>query len=747
MNDERDFTFDIETYLNCFTCVFVHVPTRTRWIFEVSDRLNQSAQFIEFIYWLRDAKARMFGYNNEGFDYPVIHHVEAVFKEQGYFTARDAWEKAQKIIAPKMLEIIDALGHEFPDEGHTARVQVAAECLKTKKPPVWSSPALAGRISGILGQKWKDNRFENTIWANDRIVTQGDLFKIWHYDNQARSTSLKKLEIAMRSRNVVDLPYSPHVPLTGAQMDEIIAYNCHDVSETQKFYDHSRKQIAFRDDLAIQYPDLGDVLNFNDTKIGKKFFERQLEQTTPGICYGRDPQTRRKVPRQTHRPLIDLNEVVSDKIGFDNPEFNRILEFFKSQVITQTKGFFSEFDTLIYPDGRGVTSPRLSRAERQAATANSAARLVTGSDGKGKVATHVGGIDFVFGTGGIHGSLHKSSIFPDDEYDLVDVDVASYYPNLFITGRYFPEHLSEVFCDIYFELYGMRLDAGKKSLIGQMIKLALNGVYGDTGNLHGPFYDPKCMMQITINGQLMLCMLAELAMGFAGAKMVQINTDGVTCLVPKTHRALFEEVCRKWENHTGLDLEHVEYSAMHIRDVNNYMAVKSAKSYPDPDTGKLVWTSDSGIKRIGAYGHQTPFDDPDTRERQWHKNHSALVVPKAAEARLVRHEDIAEFIMSHRDPFDFMLSVKVDRTSSLEERWADGTVRPVQNTTRYYVSTQGCQLTKVMPPLKGKTELRDIGVEKGWTVKVVNDADLFDWSDVNWLYYIEEAKKLTSWVH
>ena len=82
----------------------------------------------------------------------------------------------------------------------------------------------------------------------------------------------------------------------------------------------------------------------------------------------------------------------------------------------------------------------------------------------------------------------------------------------------------------------------------------------------------------------------------------------------------------------------------------------------------------------------------------------------------------------------------------LEERWADGRVVPVQNTSRYYVSTQGCALTKVMPPLKGKPNSRSIGIEKGWTVKVVNDAANFDWADVNWLYYIEEAKKLCAWV-
>lgn len=629
---DRDFIYDIETYKNMFSVGIVHVATRTRWIFEVSPRLNQSAQFIEFLYWLRDIKGRLFGFNNEGFDWIVCQHLIAVFERQGYFTAKDAYDKAQEI---------------FNQQYH--------------------------------------NRFGLMVWPDQRTVTQGDLFKIHHFDNMARSTSLKKLEINMRSRSVVDLPYDPHVDLTADQADEVIAYMCHDISETLKFYLASLDQIAFRDQLAEKYPDLGDVLNFNDTKIGKKFFERQLEQSVPGICYTREGG--RKVPRQTHRPTIALRDVVSPKVWFDQPAFQAILQRLNTSVIVETKGVFED------------------------------------------MRAHVGGIDFVFGVGGIHGSRHATSVCPDADHDLVDVDVASYYPNLAISNGWFPEHLSVKFCEIYSEVYEMRKQHGKKTAENAMLKLALNGVYGDSGNQYSPFYDPQYMMSITINGQLFLCMLAEWVMN-AGAQMVQVNTDGITCLVPKARRADFDAMCAHWETHTRLELEHVDYSAMHIRDVNSYMAVKT----------------DGSVKRIGAYSYVTPLDDPFTRERGWHKNHSALVVAKAAEAKLVHGHDLAEFIMTHRDPYDFMLSVKVPRSSHLEERWSDGSVNRVQNTCRYYVSTQGCALTKVMPPLKGKPNSRSIGIEKGWTVKVVNDADLFDWSSVNWLYYIEEAKKITSWV-
>lgn len=627
-----DFVYDIETYRNLFSCDITHVATGTRWIFEVSDRRNQSREFRAMIEWLAQG-GRMFGYNNEGFDWPVCQHLCELFDAQGYFTAEDAYRKAQ--------DIIDG------------------------------------------------DRFANTVWPSDRLVIQGDLYKIHHFDNNARSTSLKKLEINMRAERVVDLPYDPHENLTSEQMDEVIAYMCHDVGETLRFYMASLDQIAFRDELARNYPDLGDVLNFNDTKIGKKFFEAELEKAVPGSCYHR--VNRRRQPRQTLRTSIAIADIISPKVSFQRPEFQRVLEWLRVQTLQQkeieglkttdveTKGVFKDLSAV------------------------------------------VDGFSFDFGTGGIHGSVAKQTVRATDTHDLVDVDVASYYPNLAISNGWFPEHLSATFCEIYQRVYDMRQSYAKGTAENAMLKLALNGVYGDSNNKYSPFYDPQYTMSITVNGQLYLCMLAEWLLDRTGGKMVQVNTDGLTMLVPKTDRAAFDATCAAWESHTGLELEHVDYAAMHIRDVNSYIAV----------------TTSGKRKRIGAYAHLTTLDDPYTRERQWHQDHSALVVRKAAEAALCDDADISKFIMGHRDPAAFMLSVKVQRSGRLHH--GD---QQIQNTSRYYISTDGEPLTKYLPPLGSNTDDRAFAVEKGWNVTITNDANDFKWSNLNWLYYIEEARKL-----
>ena len=65
---DTDWVYDLETYHDLFSAGFVHVKTGTRFIFEVSARVNQSREFIEFLNWLKDMGHRIFGYNNGAID-------------------------------------------------------------------------------------------------------------------------------------------------------------------------------------------------------------------------------------------------------------------------------------------------------------------------------------------------------------------------------------------------------------------------------------------------------------------------------------------------------------------------------------------------------------------------------------------------------------------------------------------------------------------------------------------------------
>lgn len=93
------------------------------------------------------------------------------------------------------------------------------------------------------------------------------------------------------------------------------------------------------------------------------------------------------------------------------------------------------------------------------------------------------------------------------------------------------------------------------------------------------------------------------------------------------------------------------------------------------------------IKRKGAYEY----------DREWHQDHSELIIAKAVEAALCDDANIAQFIHGHTDIFDFMLRAKVPRASRLQ--LDDGT--PLPNLVRYYVSTTGQGMQKFMPPPAG----------------------------------------------
>lgn len=283
----------------------------------------------------------------------------------------------------------------------------------------------------------------------------------------------------------------------------------------------------------------------------------------------------------------------------------------------------------------------------------------------------------------------------------------------------FPAHFGVQFCDTYDGVYIMRQGYAKGTGENLVFKLALNGVYGDSNNPYSSFYDPQYTMTITINGQLLLCMFAEQAIKIEGLELIQANTDGITVRLPRNRVDELEKIREWWQDLTKLELEEAVYDAMHIRDVNNYIAVYEG--------GKKV-------KRKGAYGH--------SKDLAWHQNHSMQVVAKAAEAALVHGRDIREFIYTHDDFYDFMMCVKVPRSSKL--MWGD---KQVQNISRYYISMDGDPLTKMMPPLAKNgpdAPWRSMSVNKGYTVTVCNNIKHASRDNLNYEFYVAEAEKLVN---
>ena len=138
------------------------------------------------------------------------------------------------------------------------------------------------------------------------------------------------------------------------------------------------------------------------------------------------------------------------------------------------------------------------------------------------------------------------------------------------------------------------------------------------------------------------------------------------------------------------------------------------------------------VKAKGRYAY---------KDLGWHQNHSALVVPMAVEHEILGKGTAEDFIINHKDPYDFLLSTKVPRSSRLVLVSECGLDIDLQNICRYYPSTTKGKLVKIMPPLEEGGEERRLGIMTEWDAKVCNNMKDFTW-EINYDYYIGEALKL-----
>lgn len=155
------------------------------------------------------------------------------------------------------------------------------------------------------------------------------------------------------------------------------------------------------------------------------------------------------------------------------------------------------------------------------------------------------GLEYCVGVGGIHSVNKPEEIRPNENEILSDIDVASLYPSMIIEHKFYPPHLGKEFLEVYTQIKNERIEAkhnGNK-VKDATLKLALNGLSGNLQNEHNFCYSPFTVMQIRINGQLLLLMLAERLIAI-GCKIIQANTDGLFVLRPKNKEQEFQDVCK-----------------------------------------------------------------------------------------------------------------------------------------------------------------------------------------------------------
>jgi hypothetical protein len=369
---------------------------------------------------------------------------------------------------------------------------------------------------------------EYYIWPHAQAVKQIDLFRINHFHNKARRTGLKYLEFRLGIDNLQEMPFNFREPMTKAQHEQVILYNINDVRATIEFYNRCQGAIATREKEYFE-----NDLNYfcsDDNKIYSKYLISRLEQNGIQVY---DYVDKKKVKRQSHYETIAFKDIIFDYVKLEDEPFKQILQDFKKYV-------------LVGKDIKGVIAKPFTYK----------------------------GVKGSFGAGGIHASMPEGYIFrsrPDRM--IMSVDVSSYYPNLFIKNKLYPAHLGPEFYKVLQSLYNERATYDKQDPMNKKLKLAMNTAFGNSNSESSEFYDLKIFLSITINGQLLLAMLAEWITNATDGQLIFLNTDGLEVMIHPSKYEQFKQACDKWQQVTQLTLEFAEYETLWARDVNNYVGL------------------------------------------------------------------------------------------------------------------------------------------------------------------------------
>lgn len=315
---------------------------------------------------------------------------------------------------------------------------------------------------------------------------------------------------------------------------------------------------------------------------------------------------------------------------------------------------------------------------------------------------------------------------------------------MLIEYKFYPKHLGPEFLEVYSQIKNERIEAkhaGDK-VKNETLKLALNGLSGNLQNEHNFCYSPFAVMQIRINGQLLLLMLAE-SLTDIGCRIVQANTDGLFVLLKKDTYSKVQEICRSWEQQTKLVLEEDRFEAMYQYAINDYIAV--SKGYQEMK--KLFKTNpEKALNKKGKpYVSLDAIKDDYIKEKGMFitkvllgKGMSPKIIPEAIRDYFVDNIPVRDTIYNCKDINKFLTYQKVDKKFSVEYN-----NNLIQRINRFYASTNGPYLYKCLVDSEGRrTNFTNLLTASGITILNKFDNKPIEERKINYRYYLKECLKI-----
>ena len=460
---------------------------------------------------------------------------------------------------------------------------------------------------------------------------------------------LKAYGARMHMPILQDMPMAHNVDVYPSQENDILEYCHNDVLTTRKLLDTLDEQIMLRVQMSRQYG--VDMRSKSDSQMAEQAYIKSMG-----------------LQRRDNKIPLTITYDAPSFLKFSDP----ILQDLLDKVKCHTFDMNLETGHVILPEFLG----------------------------KSKV--NFGSGVYQLGVGGIHSVHDKKVCYIAGDKVMGELDAASFYPSIILECGFIPETLGEDFIREYRRIYTQRLEAKASGDVttSETLKISLNGTFGKLASKYSVLYAPDLMLAVTLTGQLTLLMLIE-RLEAIGVETLSANTDGIAVRYDEALQPQVDEQVAQFSELSKFVFEFTPYRVLAMKDVNNYMAVKTDRS----------------LKVKGIYS-----------QLSLRKNPTAQVSSDAVGAWLANGTEIGHTIFN--SPFANFISARNVTGGGKQEGKYLGKV------VRWYQSTES------MEPIRYFTNDNKVPKSDGARACMIIEDFVTHPHDLDYNWYLKEAIKI-----